>query len=49
MNNRYTVRNNRGHYDIFCDGLFVGSADTRGEAMRDIEKMEEDDDVLQLR
>lgn len=38
--NKYEIRWNRGHYDIYYNGSFVCSADTYEEALADIDEME---------
>lgn len=35
----YEVQNVRGHVEVYLDGDFCFSADTWGEAQREIEKM----------
>lgn len=33
----FDIKNNRGHYEVFCDGEYIFSADTIEEAEEDIE------------
>ena len=35
--NGFTIKHNKDHYDIFKNGMFWSSADTYGEAERDIQ------------
>ncbi len=36
----YEIRWNYGHYDLYCNGHFVCSADTYEEALADIDELE---------
>lgn len=36
------IKNVNGHYEVFRDGQFIFSADTMSEAVRELEKEEED-------
>ena len=38
----YEIRNVRGHYEIYKNGVFWCSADTKGEALKEIEEAEDD-------
>ena len=38
----YEIRNVRGHYEIYKNGFFWCSADTKGEALKEIEEAEDD-------
>lgn len=37
----YEYRYVKGHVEVFLDGVFILSADTKGEAYREILEMEE--------
>lgn len=39
----YTFKYDRGHVVIYKNGLFWGTADTKAEAIRDIEEEDEDE------
>lgn len=39
----YTFKYDRGHVVIYKDGQFWGTADTKAEAIRDIEEEDEDE------
>lgn len=41
-----TIVNVRGHYEVFHDGEFCFSADTREEAMSEIKELVESDTVV---
>ena len=38
----YEIRNVRGHYEIYKDGVFWCSADTKREALKEIEEAEDE-------
>ena len=38
---KYDIRWRWGHYEVYRNGSFCFSADTREEALREIEEMEE--------
>ena len=39
--NNYELRNVRGHYEVFCNGEFLFSADSVSEAKKEIEMEEQ--------
>ena len=42
----YEIRNRNGHIEVFLNGSFVFSADTVGEAQREIERYENDEVMI---
>lgn len=37
MNDTFEIRHERGHYEVYINGVFYCSADTYGEAANEIE------------